>query len=247
MLYHYRSVVSLSYTARDLLQKIARDAGLQYREVAKRVNLYMGRGKSLLESLEGIASESNLDPSDYKIDSMKIFREAQTILEDDYSQTLMISAVLAQMVEVKGKDRFPAPAFFAFLEILSTVPESPRKIRQEPPDRIDENTTRMIELTTTLVSLICDWSAEGIKGVAKDCPEELRELAKTVLRKTKLLQSGMWTCVSCGNIVEAKETHALMCSDCDTELSSEIISKPENVRERERTGYGQTTRGEPID
>ena len=244
---HHRYVFHLSLTARDLLQKIARDTGLPYRQIAMLVNKEMKKGKDLIESVQLIAVSKGLDKKKYKIDPSKILNELKLILREDYSQTLMISAVLGQLVEASGKDRLPPPAFFAFLEILSSVPTAPVRKPDDTSSNIDETTTRVIELSTTLVSLICEWSEEGVIGIASDCPKSLEEVAKAVYRKTKLLQSGMWTCVSCGTIVDVKTTRALMCEKCDKELNPyPEYSQPE-VKERERTGYGRTTEGETIE
>jgi len=72
-----------------------------------------------MESVKEIALENGSDPQNYSIDASLILKELETILHEDYSQTLMISAVLGQLVEASGKDRLPPPAFFAYLEILS--------------------------------------------------------------------------------------------------------------------------------
>ena len=94
---------------------------------------------------------------------------------------------------------------------------------------------------TTLVSVICEWSEQGVVGVSEDCPESLKELAKAVYRKTKLLQGGLWTCISCGNIVNVRDTRALMCFECDQKVSRRT---PEGRFEvfggRDRTAYGRT-------
>jgi len=178
-----------------------------------------------------------------KTNSIQIVAETEKILREDYTQTLMISAVLGQMVEARGKKRFPPPAFFAFIEMLSMVSDVPRDTKSETSTEIEERATRVIELMTTLVSLICEWSEKGVIGVATDCPESLREVARAVFRKTKLLQGGLWTCISCGNIVEARETKALMCLDCDKKISSSrsIEDRFESLGGRDRIGYGRTS------
>jgi hypothetical protein len=233
----------LSLTARELLQRLADDAGISYHTIAKRVNRMMEKGKGLIESVREIAEENNLDPQKYKINPVKVVAEAERILREDYTQTLMISAVLGQMVEARGKKRFPPPAFFAFIEMLSMVSDAPKDTKSETSTEIEEMTTRIIELMTTLVSLLCEWSEQGIVGVAEDCPESLREMARSVFRKTKLLQGGLWTCISCGNIVETRETRALMCKECDKKISSSrsIEERYESLGGRNRTGYGRTT------
>ena len=233
----------MSLTARELLQRLADDTGLPYDTVAKRVNRRMEKGKGFLEAVTEIAEENSLDPGKYRIDPVKIVAEVEKILREDYTQTLMISAVLGQMVEARGKKRFPPPAFFAFIEILSTVADAPHDTRSETSTEIEEHATRIIELMTTLVSLLCEWSEQGVIGVSDDCPEALREIARAVFRKTKLLQGGLWTCISCGNIVEAKETHALMCLECDKKISSahSIEARFGRLGERDRNGYGFTS------
>ena len=232
----------MSPTARDLLQKIAQDAGIPYRDVAKRINSEMEQGEGFIDSVQALAKEKGLPSEDYVLDSEQIANEISTILKEDYSQTLMISAVLGQLVESKGEERFPPPAFFVFLEVLSDVTETPRRVGDTPPKNVDEATTRIIELTTTLVSLLCEWNVEGVVGVAKDCPDSLKDIARSVFRKTKLLQSGMWVCVSCGRIVETMSTRALLCEECNSGLSHGPSNDFGQPIERDRTGYGRTSR-----
>ena len=235
----------MSLTARDLLQKIARDAGLPYKTIAKSVNEAMMRGEGLIEAVNALTKKHGLDSKKYQINTLKTMTEIEKILKEDYTQTLMISAVLGQMVEAKGKDRFPAPAFFAFLEVLSSVPQAPKDAKSETSTEIEELTTCIIELTTTLVSVICKWSEEGVIGVAEDCPSELKELARLVFRKTMMLQSGLWACISCGKIVDAKSTRALMCGNCDIKMGDDPVERADSTRyTRDRRGYGQTGRSE---
>ena len=224
--------------------KLAEDAGLTYQTIARRVNRMMQKGDGLLESVHKIAVNNKLKPNKYTIDPVKIVAETEKILREDYTQTLMISAVLGQMVEAKGKERFPPPAFFAFTEMLSLVPEAPRDTKSETSLEIEERTTRIIELMTTLVSVLCEWSEHGVIGVADDCPDDLRDIARAIFRKTKLLQGGLWTCISCGNIVDVKETRALMCKECDEKFagSQNIEDRFESLGGTDRTGYGRTTR-----
>ncbi|MFW9956463.1 MAG: hypothetical protein ACFFCT_00210 [Candidatus Odinarchaeota archaeon] len=233
----------MSLTARELLQRLAEDTSSTYHGIAKRVNRMMEQGKGLLQSVREIAEENKINPEKYSIDPVRIVAETEKILREDYTQTLMISAVLGQMVEARGKKRFPPPAFFAFIEMLSMVSDVPRDIKSETSIEIEERTTRIIELMTTLVSLLCEWSEQGIIGVAPDCPDSLREVARTVFRKTKLLQGGLWTCISCSNIVEVRETRALMCLDCDKKISSSrsIEDRFESLGGRDRIGYGRTS------
>jgi len=236
-------VHSLSLTARELLYKLAEDAGLTYPTVARRVNRMMKKGSGLIESVQEIAVEHKLKPSKYKINPIKIVAETEKILREDYTQTLMISAVLGQMVESRGQDRFPSPAFFAYTEMLARISHAPRDVKSETSVEIEERTTRIIELMTTLVSVLCEWSEQGVVGVADDCPETLRDIARAIFRKTKLLQGGLWTCISCGNIVEARETRALMCLDCDSELSGSrsIEDRYETLGGNDRRSYGRGT------
>ncbi|NHJ13314.1 MAG: hypothetical protein EAX95_06530 [Candidatus Thorarchaeota archaeon] len=238
----------MSLTARDLLQRLAEDAGTSYKDIAGKVNEAMSKGEGLLESVSIIAIEFGLSPSKYRLDSLKIAGEISKLLREDYTQTLMVSAVLGQMVEAKGDERFPSPAFFAFLEILSTVPDARRDTKSETVHEIEELTTRIIELTTTLVSLICEWSHDGIVGVASDCPATLQGLARAVFRKTKLLQAGLWTCISCGKIVNVKDTRALVCEECDAGIHEDAPLDTETSRwERDRTGYGRTRKRDPLE
>jgi hypothetical protein len=232
----------VSLTARDLLQKLANDAGISYQVIARKVNRLMGKGMGFLESARSIAVEHGLVESKYRIDAEKIVKESEKILREDYTQTLMISAVLGQMVEARGKERFPAPAFFAFIEVLSRITDARRDTKSETSNEIEDRTTRIIELMTTLVSVLCEWSEKGVVGVADDCPESLREMARAVFRKTKLLQGGLWTCISCGEIVNVKETKALMCTNCDSSISrSNIHERYDQLTGRNRTGYGRTS------
>jgi hypothetical protein len=235
-------VLRVSLTARDLLQKLANDAGISYQVIARKVNRLMGKGMGFLESARSIAVEHGLVESKYRIDAEKIVKESEKILREDYTQTLMISAVLGQMVEARGKERFPAPAFFAFIEVLSRITDARRDTKSETSNEIEDRTTRIIELMTTLVSVLCEWSEKGVVGVADDCPESLREMARAVFRKTKLLQGGLWTCISCGEIVNVKETKALMCTNCDSSISrSNIHERYDQLTGRNRTGYGRTS------
>lgn len=208
----------------------------------------MVKGMGLLESIKDIAGEHGLKDSQYRIDAVKIVRETEKILREDYTQTLMISAVLGQMVEARGKEKLPAPAFFAFIEMLSKIPDAPRDTKSESSTEIEDRTTRIIELMTTLVSVLCEWSEKGVVGVADNCPDSLRDMARAVFRKTKLLQGGLWTCISCGNIVNVKETKALMCLDCDSSISrSDIHHRFDQMAGRDRTGYGRTSSEESED
>lgn len=235
-------MLRVSLTARDLLQKLANDAGISYQVIARKVNRLMGKGMGFLESARSIAVEHGLVESKYRIDAEKIVKESEKILREDYTQTLMISAVLGQMVEARGKERFPAPAFFAFIEVLSRITDARRDTKSETSNEIEDRTTRIIELMTTLVSVLCEWSEKGVVGVAGDCPESLREMARAVFRKTKLLQGGLWTCISCGEIVNVKETKALMCTNCDSSISrSNIHERYDQLTGRNRTGYGRTS------
>jgi predicted transcriptional regulator len=228
-------------TARDLLQRLANDAGIPYQNIARKVNRMMAKGMGLLDSVRNIAKEHGLKETKYRIDATKIVRETEKILREDYTQTLMISAVLGQMVEARGRERLPAPAFFAFIEMLSRIPDAPRDTKSESSTEIEDRTTRIIELMTTLVSVLCEWSEKGVAGVANDCPESLRDMAKSVFRKTKLLQGGLWTCISCGDIVDVKETRALMCTNCDSSISrSDIHQRFDQMAGRDRAGYGRT-------
>ncbi|MBE0526088.1 MAG: hypothetical protein IH631_04045 [Candidatus Thorarchaeota archaeon] len=233
----------MSLTARELLHKLAEDAGLTYPTVAKRINRMMKKGSGLIESVQEIAVEHKLKPNKYNINPVKIVAETEKILREDYTQTLMISAVLGQMIESRGKERFPPPAFFAYTEMLFRISDAPRDVKSETSIEIAERTTRNIELMTTLVSVLCEWSEQGVVGVADDCPDILRDIARAIFRKTKLLQGGLWTCISCGNIVESRETRALMCYECDSKLSGSrsIEDRYESLGENDRRSYGRST------
>jgi len=207
----------------------------------------MAKGKNLLSAVHEIARENGLDPGRYTLDPEKIAEEIRTILRKDYAQTLMISAVLAQMVESRGRDSLSPPAFFTFMEFLADATAAPKR-REKRIGNVEEATTKIIELTTTLVSVICDWSRTGIVGVAESCPEPLRGLARVILRKTRLYQAGMWTCISCGKIVSIRETRALLCKECDARLPGPTtLKRTPPKRERHRTGYGRTVPGDTID
>ena len=230
----------MSLTARDIIHKISNESSLDYQEVAERVNQAMQDGSTLIQAISSIVRQENLNPDDYQISALDIFHEAQSILMEDYTQTLMISAVIAQMVEGSDKSRFPIPAFFAFMEVLATVKDTPEDTISEESDQIDKHTTRLIELMTTLVSIICKWSSQGIVGVAQDCPPLLREIAQQIHWKTKMYQSGIWSCISCGKMVNIKDTRALLCKECDSSITNEIKRISFDSKDRERIGYGQT-------
>ena len=230
----------MSLTARDIIHRISKETALNYQEVAERVNQAMQNGSTLIQAIRLIVKQEKLNPNDFQISALEIFREAQTILKEDYTQTLMISAVIAQMVEGSDKTKFPIPAFFAFMEVLGTVEDTPKDTLSEESDQIDKHTTRLIELMTTLVSLICKWSDKGIIGVAEDCPESLRDIAQQIHWKTKMYQSGVWSCISCGKMVNIKDTRALLCKECDNSITDEIKRVSFDSKGRERIGYGQT-------
>jgi hypothetical protein len=242
-------LVHVSLTARDIIQKIAKELDYSYRDIALRVNEIMQEGVDIQAAIERITKEHKLDFKKFQLKPIAIANEIKRILQEDYTQTLMISAVLAQMVETKGREHLPIPAFFAFMEILSQVPNVLKDHVQEGSTEVDERTTRIIELLTTLVSVICDWSAEGLTGISPACPESLQGMARAIFRKNRMLQSGLWTCISCGKIVDVSTTHALMCSDCDSKISGDFIpreGRPER-RERVREGYGKSSTGDTID
>jgi hypothetical protein len=70
-------------------------------------------------------------------------------------------------------------------------------------------------------------------------------MAKAIFRKTKLLQGGLWTCISCDNIVNTKETRLLMCTDCDSSISrSDIHERFDKMVGRNRNGYGRSSEGQ---
>lgn len=242
-------LVFVSMTARDIIQKIAKELDFSYRDIALRVNEIMQEGVSIQAAIDKITKEHNLEQKEFQLDANAITKEIKKILEEDYTQTLMISAVLAQMVEAKGREHLPLPAFFAFMEILSEVPSVPKDHLQEGHAEVDERTTRIIELLTTLVSLICDWTDEGLAGVSPTCPDSLRSMSRAIFRKNRMLQSGLWTCISCGKIVDVSTTHALMCAECDSRISGEFIPREgrSERRERIRDGYGMSSSGDEID
>ncbi|TFG09363.1 hypothetical protein EU538_05300 [Candidatus Thorarchaeota archaeon] len=238
----------MSLTARDLLHRIAEDTGQSFTELARRVNDEMASGKGIMDAVRKILIKNGLDPNEYRLSPVRIVNRITHLLEEEYSQTLMISAVLAQMVESTDKDRFPPPAFFIFLELLNSVPEAKQTTNLSLSSEIDEKTTEIIELTTTLVSIICSWSKQGITGVARDCPDELRDLARVVARKTRLYQAGLWTCLSCGKVVDLKDTRALLCSECDAKIYGDLEDMPvRTYHERERTGFGKTKKGPELE
>jgi hypothetical protein len=212
---------------------------MSYSSVAKLINESMSQGRGFIESVRSLAEQEGLDPKDFTLNPTKIANEICKLLQEDYSQTLMISAVLGQLVTSKEQERFPAPAFFLFLEFLSDIEETPKRLGSELPANVDDATTQVIELTTTLVSIICEWTESGIMGVSKECPPSLFDIARSVYRKTKLLQSGMWTCLSCGKIVNVSDTHALLCDDCDSGISGDEPEVCLNDTTYDRTGYGR--------
>lgn len=225
-------------TAREILQKLAQDSGMQYSELAQRVNQELRKGISFSQSILNIAIENGLTPKKYQLDAKKIVEAIRQILREDYSQTLMISAVLSRMVDSESTNRIPVPAFLAYLEILAELPGNVRELKTESSTEIETKTTRMIELLTTLVSIICEWSKEGMVGIAATCPPALKELARAVFRKTKMYENSLWTCISCGKVVNLQDTHALMCESCNAGLSKEKSDM--DLPERIRTGYGRS-------
>ncbi len=229
----------MTLTARELVHRIAEDSGLSYREIVHRLNSRMAQGHGLLVSVHSVAEECGLDPDKYTLNPLRIVDRIREILNADHARTLMISAVLAQMIESPDGSTLPLPAFFAFVDILSGL-EGQACLRRTPPTNVEEATTEVIELCTTLVSLICDWSSTGVAGVSRDCPDELRELAKTVLRKTRMYQAGLWTCLSCGRITSLKESRSVLCPGCaDEEFQGDSPPTDEMSEGRHRTGYGQ--------
>ena len=229
---------NVDLTAREVLQKLARDSGMQYSELARRINHELMKGISFSESILNIAIENGLTPKEYQLDAKRIVEEIRHILREDYSQTLMISAVLSRMVDSESTNKIPVPAFLAFLEILAELPGNVRELKTESSSEIETKTTRMIELLTTLVSIICEWSKEGMVGVAPSCPPVLKELARTVFRKTKLYETGLWTCISCGKVVNLHETHALMCQSCNAGIPSEETEA--DTHGKIRKSYGRS-------
>ncbi len=233
----------MSLTARDIIHKIAQDAGKTYHDVAQRVNRAMEQGLSFMESVRRVSSEHGLDPSLYSLEPELVAQEIRRILETDYSQTLMISAVLAQLFESGGENRLPAPAFFAFLELLSETAKSNSDTapHTQTTKDLEKWTTRVIELTTTLVSLVNTWSREGISGISADCPPALVKIAKSVYLRTKMYQNGMWSCISCGKLVNIRDTRGLLCIECDMSLYRDIIQDyDESMSGLDRVGYGRT-------
>lgn len=225
-------------TAREILQKLAQDSKMQYDDLARRVNTELRKGVSFSQSIMNIAIEKGLSPKKYQLNAKKIVEAIRHILREDYSQTLMISAVLSRMVDSDSNNRIPVPAFLAFLEILAELPGNVRELKTESSTEIETKTTRMIELLTTLVSITCEWSKEGMIGISSDCPLVLKELARAVFRKTKMYESGLWTCISCGNVVNLKDTHALLCETCNAGISKE--DRERDIHEKIRTGYGRS-------
>jgi hypothetical protein len=230
-------VEKVDLTAREILHKLANDSGLQYSDLASRINRELREGTSFSQSIMNIAIENGLVPKKYQLNPIKIVEAIRHILREDYSQTLMISAVLSRMVDSDATNRLPIPAFLAFLEILAELPGNVRELKTESSTEIDTKTTRIIELLTTLVSIICEWSKEGMIGIATSCPPSLNELARVIFRKTKMYEGGMWTCISCGNVVNFQDTHALMCPECDAEISKD--KNGADTPDRIRIGYGR--------
>jgi hypothetical protein len=230
-------VENLDLTAREILHKLAQDSGMQYSKLASRINRELGEGTSFLQSIINIAIEYGLTPKDYQIKPIKIVGAIRSILREDYSQTLMISAVLSRMVDSESTHKIPVPAFIAFLEILAEISGDVRELKTESSMEIETKTTRIIELLTTLVSIICEWSKKGMVGIDSSCPLALHDLARSIFRKTKMYENGMWTCISCGKVVNLRDTHALMCQSCNEKKSKE--QNEPDIEERTRTSYGR--------
>jgi DNA-binding Lrp family transcriptional regulator len=230
-------VEKVELTAREILQKLAQDAEMQYSELADRINRELREGISFSQSIMNITIEKGLTSKEYQLNPSKIVEAIRHILREDYSQTLMISAVLSRMVDSESTKKLPVPAFLAFLEILAELPGNVRELKTESSTEIETKTTRMIELLTTLVSIICEWSKEGMVGIASICPLDLKDLARAIFRKTKMYENGLWTCISCGKVVNLQDTHALMCSVCNKGFPKE--ESEDTTPRRIRTGYGK--------
>ena len=240
---------NLPNTARALLEKIAEETGLSYSELANRVNSAMHQERDFVESVQFVLKEEGLPPNKYRLQPEAIVEEIELILNDDYSQTVMISAVLARLAASDEESSFPMPVFFAFLEFLADIEEPPEDEKEESANEIEANTTRLIELLTTLVTLICSWSDGMITGISKECPESLQEIARVTLRRDRLYKAGLWICISCGKIVDFANTSGLMCSECSSGLGNSFLASniEKNRRfDRTRTGYGKTKRDDSL-
>ncbi len=240
---------SLPNTARDLLQKIADETGIAYSELTNRVNAAMYQKRDFMESVRFVLKEEGLPLTEFRLKPEDVGREVESILNEDYSQTVMISAVLARMTVSENESSFPMPAFFAFIEFLSDIEETPADSKTETANEIEENTTRLIELLTTLVSLICSWSDGKITGVSKECPKSMKEIAKIVFRRDRLYRNGLWICISCGKIVNFDKTSGLMCEECSSGTGSSFFNADIDRRqrfERTRKGYGKTKREDTL-
>jgi len=238
-------VFNLPNTARALLEKIAEETDIPYSELANRVNIAMHQEGDFVEAIDFVLEQEGLPLNKYRLSPEAIAQEIDSVLNEDYSQTVMMSAVLARMAASDEESNFPMPAFFAFLEFLADIEEPPEDEKEESANEIEANTTRLIELLTTLVTLICSWSDGMIAGISKECPESLKETAKIIFRRDRLYRADLWICISCGKIVDFNKTSGLMCSQCSSGLGDSFL--PSNIDkdkrfERTRTGYGKTKR-----
>ena len=237
----------MAVTARDLLRQVAEDCGCPYSEVVRSVNDRMGRGMGLLPSVREVALEHGLDPEKYTISPTALVREAEEILRSNYARALIISAVLAGMLERDGGDELPLPAFFAFVELLDETPQPEHHSGVPTAEDIESSVRRVIELMTTPVSVVCDWSTGGIEGVAESCPDEVVPLAKAVVRRTKLYQAGLWSCLACKRLVDLKDVRGLLCPECDASVGMTGPGHcllPGEPPELDRLGYGHTRRAD---
>ncbi len=206
-------------TARQLVQKLAQEIKLDYQNTLNLVQNKLKTGNDIVFTVKSIAKEHGISDKEFYISPIDVYNEILKYLNYSLSQTLLISAVLGQMADTSAPPKIPHPAFFAFLEILKNA--SPTKRRKSDEEHIDQIITELIELLTTLVSLICKWDENGIAGISEKCPPSLREIAKAVVRKTKLLEAGMWVCIRCESIVALNTVKGLLCEKCASEIYSE--------------------------
>ncbi len=208
-------------TARQLVQKLANEINIEYSDVLSLVQNKLKAGNDIVFTVQSIAKEHGVPVNDLYISPIDVYNEILKYLNYSMSQTLLISAVLGQMADTSAPPKIPHPAFFAFLEILKSA--SPSKKHSADEDNIDQIITQLIELLTTLVSLICKWDSKGIAGVSESCPASLKDIAKTVVRKTKLLEAGMWVCIRCESIVSIDSVKGLLCEKCASEIYSDDV------------------------
>ncbi|MEM2141965.1 MAG: hypothetical protein QXQ81_01735, partial [Candidatus Thorarchaeota archaeon] len=122
-----------------MIKRIAARTGISYEEIGLEVNSLIQSGASLEEAIKKVAVRLGLDPVEYGFDAEAIDAEMRSILGSGYAQTLMITAVLSQMVAPVGRGRLAVPAFLLFAEILSEVKDIPPETHVDIAQSVSES------------------------------------------------------------------------------------------------------------